>query len=218
MPVTITEAIYQYLKKAIIHGNLKPQQRLQEKEIAELFQASTTPVREAFQRLFAEKYIVIKARKDVVVASATLEEIREFFEVVRVLDALASKKAVRRLSNKDIAEIKSMTEKLGVYYQKRKISDYVAENLKIHCKIWQACGNKYLEQSLVEMGEKHTFYGNQLFFIIFDRQAGKQPSFLDSSYKDHVDLMQAIERRDELQVEKILLAHWGKGFLGEEET
>ncbi len=216
IPATMTDTIYQYVKKAIINGKLKPGQRLQEKEFAELFQASTTPVREAFQRLFAEKYIVINARKDVMVASVTLEEIREFFEVVRVLDALASKKAVTRLKDKDIAELRRMTEKLGVYYQKKKISDYVAENLKIHGKIWQACGNRYLQQSLVEMGEKHTFYGNQLFFMIFGEKAERQPSFLDSSYKDHLDLMEAIEKRDESQVEKILLAHWGKGFLGEE--
>lgn len=217
-PATITETIYTYLKNAIIQGKLKPGQRLQEKDFADLFHVSTTPVREAFQRLFAEKYIIINARKDVVVTKATREEIREFFEVVRVLDALASKKAIKNLADKDIAELRRMTERLGQLHGQKKISDYVAENLKIHYKIWQACGNKFLYESLMKMAEKYTFYGNQLFFMIFDQQAEKQPSFLDSSYQDHVKLLQAIEKRDVEAVEKILLSHWGKGFLGEEDT
>lgn len=217
-PATITETIYSYLKNAIIQGKLKPGQRLQEKDFADLFQVSTTPVREAFQRLFAERYIIINARKDVVVAKATREEIREFFEVVRVLDALASKKAIKNLADKDIAELRRMTERLGQLYRQKKISDYVAENLKIHYKIWQTCGNEFLYQSLMRMAEKYTFYGNQLFFMIYDRPAEDQPSFLDSSYQDHLKLMQAIERRDVDEVEKILLSHWGKGFLGEEDV
>lgn len=218
LPATITETIYKYLKNAIIQGKLKPNQRIQEKEIAELFHVSTTPVREAFQRLFAEKYIIINARKDVVVSSATVEELREFFEVVRVLDALASKKAVKRLTDKDISELKRMTKKLGILYEQKKINDYVAENLKIHFKIWEACGNQFLYQSLLRMGEKYTFYGNQLLFLAFEAKSAESPSFLDSSYNDHLALLQALEKRDVEAVEKILLSHWGKGFLGEEDV
>lgn len=214
-PATITETIYAYLKNAIIQGKLRPGHRLQEKNFAELFHVSTTPVREAFQRLFAERYIIINARKDVVVAKATREEIREFFEVVRALDALASKKAVRKLTAKDIVELKRMTGRLGQFYSQKKISDYVAQNLKIHYKIWKACGNEFLYQSLMRMAEKYTFYGNQLFFVIFAQQA-EERSFLDSSYQDHIRLMQALEKRDSQEVERLLLSHWGKGFLEEE--
>lgn len=215
IPSTISETIYRYLKKAIIEGKLKPRQRLQEKGIADLFRASTTPVREAFQRLSAEKYIIINARKDVMVASATLEEIIELFEVVRVLDTFASKKAVKRLNDEEIADLRKMTGRLGNFYKKKKIYDYVKENLRIHHKIWKACANKFLHQSLVNLGEKYTFFSNQVFSLT--NEPNKQPSFFDQSYKDHIDLMKAIEKRDVTQVENILSSHWGKGFLGEEE-
>jgi len=217
IPATITEIIYEYVKKSIINGQLKPGQRLHEKEIAAQFQVSTTPVREAFQRLFAEKYIVINARRDVVVSSVSVEELRDFFEVVRVLDALASRKAISHLSDEDIKELKEMTRKLGKFYQEKKIAEYVAENLKIHYKIWSACENKYLYQFLVKMGEKYAFYGNQLIFMTFKDASAKRPSFMDSSFKDHLKLMEAIEKRDAERVEKILLSHWGKDFLDKKE-
>lgn len=216
LPITISETIYKYLKKAIIEGELRPNQRIQEKEMAELFNASTTPVREAFQRLSAEKYIIINARKEVVIASATLEEIKELFEVVRVLDTFATKKAMKKLTDKDIAELKKITKKLGNCYKQKKIHSYVKENLKIHDKLWKACGNKFLYQSLLNLAEKTTFYGNQVFFLT--NKSTNNPSLFNKSYKDHHDLMGAIEKKDSNAVEKILLSHWGKGFLGKEDA
>jgi len=116
VPTTISETIYRYLRNAIIEGDLRPVQRIHEKEIAERFNISTTPVREAFQKLSAEKY---------------------------------------------------------------------------------------------------TFFGNQMFFLAADLT--KNPSILDKSYKDHIDLMEAVEKRDGKAVEKILLSHWGRGFLDGED-
>jgi DNA-binding GntR family transcriptional regulator len=48
LPGTISQAIYEYLKKAIIRGEYGPGRRLQEKEFAAMFNVSSTPVREAF--------------------------------------------------------------------------------------------------------------------------------------------------------------------------
>ena len=216
LPTTVSETIYKYLKNAIIERELKPNQRLQEKEIAELFRVSTIPIREAFQRLSAEKYIIISARKKVIVASTTMEEIKELFEVVRVLDAFATKKSLKNLTDNDITELKKMTEKLDNFYKQKKIQAYVKENLRIHDKLWKACGNKFLYQSLVNLIEKYTFYANQVFFLT--DKSTDNPSYFNKSHKDHIDLMKAIEKKDGYRVEKLLLSHWGKGFLGKEDT
>ena len=130
-PRTISETIFQFLKKSIIEGKMKPTQRLQEKEIAELFGVSTTPVREAFQRLAAEKYLILSARREVVVAGVSSKEIEELFEVIRVLDTHATKKALKEMSDRDMKELKKMTEKLDESYKKNRIQSYVKQNYKI---------------------------------------------------------------------------------------
>jgi DNA-binding GntR family transcriptional regulator len=212
-PETISEAIYKYLKKAIIEGVLKPNQRVQEKEVAQLFGVSTTPAREAFQRLSAEKYLTIDARKEVHVVSATAKEIKEVFEVVRILDACATRKAVKKLSDEDIKDLREMTEALGELFKQQKIGPYVKQNLKIHFRIWEKCGNSFLYQTLVNLGEKFTFYSNQIFAII------DNPSFFKSSFGDHAELMKALEKRDAERAEQIISTHWGgEGFLTEEKA
>lgn len=215
-PATLRESIYAHLKKAIIEGRLRPGQRLFEKEFAELFRASTTPVREAFQKLSAERYIVINSRKDVTVAAVTRREIAELFEVVRVLDALAAKEAIPSLSDGDIADLRRMTSRLENFHRQNKVYEYVVENMRIHDRLWRACGNEYLYQCLSTSADKYVFLSNHLFSL--GRGSTRRPSFFERSLQDHLDLMEAIEKRDSLAVEKILLSHWGKGFLGEEET
>jgi DNA-binding GntR family transcriptional regulator len=215
-PATLSESIYAHLKKAIIEGNLKPGQRLLEKEFAELFKASTTPIREAFQKLSAEKYIVINSRKDVTVATVTRREIAELFDVVRALDVLATRRAIRRLSDGDIAELRRMTTRLAEFHVQNKVNEYVLENMRIHDRIWRACGNEYLYQCLAASADKYAFLSNHLLSL--GQGLTESAPLFERSLQDHFDLMDGLEKRDGAAVEKILLSHWGKGYLGEEET
>src|SRR5512137_196801 len=139
-PATLSETIYQSLKKAIIAGDIRPDHRRQEKEVAALFNASATPVREAFFRLSAEKYLVINARREVLVNHTTLEDVRELYAIVRALDKLAVRTVVAAISEDDIRALKDMTAELSRHYEARDAQLYLDTNLKIHDKIWQACG------------------------------------------------------------------------------
>lgn len=206
-PATISEAIYQYLKKAIVEGEYKPNQRLQEKEIAKLFSVSPTPVREAFLRLSAEKYLQFNVRREVVVKSRNLEEVKELHEVLRTLDKLAVVKALKNLTRNDVETLKKMTQKLGEYYKKNNIQKYLAQNLKFHEQIWQKCGNKSLYEILCELSEKIAIYRRHKDFSPFSI-----PYSIDKSYSDHQKIMEAIEKKDECRLEEIISTHWGEDF------
>jgi len=211
-PATLSESIYGYLKKAIIKGSFRPGQRLMEKEFAELFKASTTPVREAFQKLSAEKYIVINSRKYVTVAAVTQKEIAELFEIARVLDALAVGRAIPSLTEADLRDLRAMTLRLEEFYSQDRVNDYIVENWKIHDRLWRLSGNEFLYQILSTSADRYIFLTNHFF------SEGKGSPEFARSLQDHLDLMEALERRDTLSAEKILLSHWGKGFLGEGES
>lgn len=207
IPRTISETIYQYLKKAIISGEFKPKQRVLEKEISRFFQVSSTPVREAFLRLAAEKYLVIDARRQVLVRETTLNAVKELYEVVRALDGLAASKAVKRLTDQEIAVLKKMTQKLGEYYEKKKIQSYLEQNLKIHDQIWKSCGNKFLYETLNQLMEKIAIYRRHSGFQPF-----AVPSAIEKSYSDHLRIMDAIEKKDLARLKKIIIVHWGEEF------
>jgi DNA-binding GntR family transcriptional regulator len=210
LPITISETIYHYLKNSIIEGGFKPNQRLLEKEIAADFHVSTTPVRESFQRLSAEQFLVINARKEVVVASVTMKEIHELFDVVNVLDAFATKKALPNLTEKNLKELQKLTDKLGHYFAKKEITSFVKTNIEFHKVIWKACGNIFLYKSLFALADRTIFFGNQIFFIENSNMDGE--GYLKKSHADHLKLMEALHKRKVDAVEVLCLSHWGSGF------
>jgi DNA-binding GntR family transcriptional regulator len=208
LPATISQAIYDHLKKAIIRGELKPGQRVQEKEIAALFEVSSTPVREAFFRLAAEKFLTITARKEVLVQETSDAQVMELYEVVRALDGHAMKKVVRELTDHDLEKFRLMTMKLGEYYEAGDHQRYLEQNLKIHDRLWQVCGNKYLYAALVQLMEKIAIYRKHSDFVPF-ADAGA----MEKSYRDHRLIQEALDRRDLDGLEKVIETHWGEEFI-----
>ena len=207
-PATISETIFQALKKAIIDGEIKPGQRLQEKEIAALFHASVTPVREAFFRLAAEEYLVINARKEVLVQDATLEEVQELYEIVRVLDKYAVRNALKTFGAADIERLREMTAELGRLHEAGDHQGYLEQNLGIHDVIWRACGNHFLYETLTELMGKIGIY----------RRKSELPPFsstkaLAKSYQDHRNILHLIETGNLKALEKLIDAHWGEEFV-----
>jgi DNA-binding GntR family transcriptional regulator len=208
LPATLSETIYQSLKKALIEGELKPGQRLQEKEIAALYNTSSTPVREAFFRLAAEKYLVISARKEVLVQDTTLEQVRELYEIVRTLDILALRKALALMTEKDIAELRTMTVELGRFHDAVDHQNYLEQNLRIHDTLWRHCGSAALYETLSEIMAKIAIYRRKTDFAPF-----ADPPALEKSYRDHREIFRLIERRDLAGLEKLIEAHWGEEFI-----
>ncbi len=209
-PQTLSELIFQSLKKAVIEGEIKPGQRLQEKEIAALFNTSSTPVREAFFRLAAEKYLVINARKEVLVQDSTKEEVRELYEIVRALDILALRKALPAFSVGDVAELRRMTKELGRLYDAGDHQGYLDQNLTIHDRIWRVCGSGSLYETLSELMSKISIYRRKTDFAPFS-----DPPALEKSYRDHLRILELIEVRDLASLEKVIEAHWGEEFFVE---
>ena len=210
VPATLSETIYQSLKKALIEGEIKPGQRLQEKEIAALFNTSSTPVREAFFRLAAEKYLVINARKEVLAQDTTLEEVRELYEIVRALDIFALGKALDAMSDEDIGALRAMTDELGRFHDADDHQSYLEQNLRIHDTIWRRCCSTALYETLSDLMAKISIFRPKKDFVPF-----ADPPSLEKSYRDHLEILRLIESRDMTGLEKLIEAHWGEEFIAD---
>lgn len=210
-PPTISEAIYQHLKKEIIEGRLQPNQRLQPKEIAKLFNVSSTPVRDAFLRLVSEGYLVLNARKGILVHEKTMAEVKQLYEIVRALDKIALRSVLRAIKKETIDGLKEMTGKLSEYYEANDTRSYLRQNLKIHETIWKECENKFLYDTLVQVMEKIAIYRMHQNFAPFSSR-----SAIEKSHKDHLSIMELIEAGDIDRLEQVIDLHWGEEFSVEE--
>lgn len=74
---TVTRDVYNRLRDCIVRGELAPGQRLQIKELAEKYEVSAIPVREALNRLSSELLVVQLDQRGFRVSIITPEELHE---------------------------------------------------------------------------------------------------------------------------------------------
>lgn len=107
------EQVYDKIRRAIVEGRYAPRQRLVEQRLAEEFDVSRTPVREAFRRLEADGLIVIERNRGAAVRQLTTEEIADLYDVRSRLEAYAAELAATRADDRDLATLDTAVEEFG---------------------------------------------------------------------------------------------------------
>jgi len=102
---SLKEQAYDKLKELIITGALEPGALQNEKRLAEALGVSRTPVREALLELSQEGMVTFVQGKGVEICKFTTQQIREVFEIRRIIEGYIIKKIATRLTDTDIKEI-----------------------------------------------------------------------------------------------------------------
>jgi DNA-binding GntR family transcriptional regulator len=98
---SLTSAVIERLREQILNGELREGQQLRQDAIAQQFQTSRIPVREALSHLAAEGLITIVANRGAVVSSLAPDEIEEIFETRAVLECYMLRCAIPNLEEAD---------------------------------------------------------------------------------------------------------------------
>src|SRR5439155_6882976 len=96
-----SEHVRELIEEGIATGSFPPGMRLDEMELAERFNVSRTPLREALFQLASAGIVVMQPRRGTVVAEVTPHRLVEMFEVMGELEALCARLSARRMSALD---------------------------------------------------------------------------------------------------------------------
>jgi len=203
LPRTMSEFIFNNLKSDIINGKLKANQRINEKELAEHFRVSRTPVREAVLKLAAEGFVHIDSYRRAVVKEISYEELKEIFEVLGALDRLAISQAVDILTLKEIKNLERLADKMEKNCNLKSIEKYLKLNVDFHNEIWKAVPNKLLVETLHSVRDKLLRYNYAQIY------AFKEPETLERSMKQHRELLKAIIDKDKEKLMNLIVKHRG---------
>jgi len=106
---------YGRLRRDIILKRLEPGQRLSEAGLAEQLEVSRTPVREALRRLGAEGLVVLVPNSGVWVASPSLQEMVDTFDVREGLECMAVERAARHATPLQLCRLEECIEREDEY-------------------------------------------------------------------------------------------------------
>jgi DNA-binding GntR family transcriptional regulator len=157
--------IYRDVRRSIIMGHRKPGERLEVEGLAQHFDTSVTPVRDALQMLSQEDLVTIRPRSGYFVARITLKQLRDMMDLRKILELAAIERAAQRISPEQIAELRSVhagyTGDDDLSYDR-----YTDENRRFHYLIALASGN-------LEMAEMIAHLHDRLARFMVLRHAGK---------------------------------------------
>ena len=104
--LSLKDKAYQAIKLEIIIGNLKPGLFLVEEKISKSMNISRGPIREALNRLEKEGFVNIIPYKGTMVSNITQQEVKDICRIRKVLEPLAAKESLPRISRSYLERIK----------------------------------------------------------------------------------------------------------------
>lgn len=147
-----TDALRDALEDQILTGQLAPGTRLEEIALAERFNVSRTPIRQALFQLAATGLVEHRPRRGAFVADIGLKRLSEMFEVIAELEALCAGLAARRATAEDIAAIRAAHATCAAAAERACAPDaspgasdaYYYSNERFHQCIRAVAGNEFL--------------------------------------------------------------------------
>jgi DNA-binding GntR family transcriptional regulator len=132
------------LEDEIVNGLLKPGDRLDETALAERFNVSRTPIREAFKSLVGTGLVETIPNRGTFVVNVGIAELVEMFEVMAELEGMCARLATRRITDVESEELQRLLENCATAEAQGDPDAYYYENERFHDCIYRASHNGFL--------------------------------------------------------------------------
>jgi DNA-binding GntR family transcriptional regulator len=193
------------LQNEIENGILLPGMHLDERALAERFEVSRTPVREALQHLAACNLVFIAPRHGVTVARLSIQDIRATLEFIGELESVCAKMSARRVTQ---ALRQALDENLQSCQEAALDGDpraYAIANAGFHEAIYEGSCNAYLSEHIRLARRRIQRYR------VRDFETKNQ---ILKSLQEHLRIARAIHAGDESQAAGAMLEHVPAGAAG----
>jgi DNA-binding GntR family transcriptional regulator len=192
---SLHERAYQLVRDAILEGAYQPGERLFESAIADALGVSRNPVREAIRRLQQEGLVEVRPRSGVFVASLSLDEARDLYNIRAALEGVAAKFAAERVTDDELERLREILEQMrpGNGASDQEIKQLVAE---FHAQIRRAAHSPPLAALLAQV------------FVLVSRSS--EVAFAvdpTSAFAEHSRLFDRLARREASEAENLMHEH-----------
>jgi len=199
-PPTLTQRVYDRLRRQLLSGRLDARRQLVNRAIAREFGTSTIPVREAIQRLASEGLVEYVPGAGAFVRQPDRRELAQLYDLREALEPLAAAEAARNIASFELGELDGFLAEWQALVQaipprghatRKQLGDWLDLEERFHALLAAATRNPWLERML---------NGVRLVAMVCSAQRG-EPGLLTAdlarqTYREHADLVRALRERD----------------------
>ena len=198
---TFKDKAYTALRNVIVSSDIyrsRTDLRLDERQLAQDFGISRTPVREAMAQLEREGFVRSVPRRGVYVVRKTKCEVIELIQAWAALESMAARLITQSASDADIAGLRRMFTTFEGDKLHAKLDEYSEVNIAFHQTLIELSGN----QALIRLA------ANLFTHMRMIRGATiGEDDRVDRSIHDHMNIIQALEARDTARAEDLVRQH-----------
>ena len=182
----LNDQAYSEIRRSLAAGQFQPGQILIIRTLAEGLGISTTPLREALQRLVAERLLVMRQRS-IAVPNLSADKFTEFMRIRCELEGLAVEMATPNMSAVQFQRLHQTLADLAKSVERRDSQLYTKLNQQFHFALYDAAGAPHLFQMIQDLW---TQIGPYLRDILANED------FRPNANVQHEIIFEAVKNRD----------------------
>ncbi len=154
MKLPIADSIATTLEEAILKGDYSDGDKLDEIRLADEFNVSRTPIREAFRILASSGLIEQIPNRGVFVCQPGPIELVALFEFMGELESSCARLAAMRITDAALDELRNANKACKKAVDNTDPNDYYEHNERFHLTIYRQSGNQVLEAETVRLHQR----------------------------------------------------------------
>jgi DNA-binding GntR family transcriptional regulator len=156
--LSLPEQIAERIGNVIIRGGYDPGARIQEQEVADQFQVSRGPVREALRILERDGLVRIHPRRGAQVTQLNVGEVHDLFEVRIALIGLSARLAAERRDPEFIARMRAGVDRLADIAKSPDGDAYTSAVYRQNIMLAEGSGNPFLRAMVFQLAHQTLRY------------------------------------------------------------
>jgi len=201
---SIRDQIYEALQQSIVNNSYKPGEELQIDRLAEEFGVSTTPIREALIRLEGSGLVQLIPNKGARVTAFQEEDIRDTWEVRKLLEPYAAGLTAEQDVTQEIQELNEAFDMLERGSQDGDL--YIQSDIHLHELLYSHLSNELLKETL------HNILQRSMRMRYFAEDVSKMHDrVVQEVIIEHKRILQALTARDREKTVEAVRRHIENG-------
>ncbi len=200
---SLRERVFAALETAIINGEYKEGDTLNEIKISQSLGVSRTPVREALMQLELAGLVETIQNKGAVVVGISAKDVEDIYAIRVRIEGFASALAAENISPSELAALERVVELQEFYTMKHDMDQIWQLDNDFHKIIYDAANNRSLRLMLTSF-HNHIKRGRGFSLRVEGRA--------EKAVVEHRKILEAIKAHDAAMAEELTTEHAKKAF------
>ncbi|CUH47479.1 GntR family transcriptional regulator [Ruegeria atlantica] len=195
---SLPEVITNDLRERILSGEMAEGETIRQEALAEDYDVSRMPIREALKRLDAEGLVQLTNNRGASVTSHSLSEIGEIFDLRVLLEVDLFRRAIPQMTEADFARCEKLLDDMERSYEAYNVGRWGSLNYEYHKALYAAADRGLTSEILQRVNLQSDRYVRMHLSVMEQREPAKQ---------DHRQLLSLARKRQVDAAGELLTKH-----------